>query len=131
MQRSEATEVLKRLILIKEAGHKAEGQLLKEHFRLTYESLRPVNLIKNALREVVSAPEVKTNLVSSAIGLAAGFLVKKLFTRNAGPLAKIAGSFIETFVANKVANNADGIKAIGSLLFAKITAPPAKPGKTG
>jgi hypothetical protein len=85
--------------------------LLKEQFHNTYESLKPLNLIKNTFQDVVSSPEVKSSIVNNAIGLATGYLSKKLLiggTHN--PIKKILGAIVEFSVASFVAKRADDFK---------------------
>ena len=50
MEKINAAILLKQLILVKEAEHIVEGKLLKDHFHLTYESLKPINIIKDTFK---------------------------------------------------------------------------------
>ncbi|WP_310556961.1 hypothetical protein [Flavobacterium sp.] len=49
--------------------HKQEYDLeiLKTHFHYTYESLKPVNLIKKIVHDVVSSSEIKTDVLKGVI----------------------------------------------------------------
>ncbi len=95
--------------------------LLKEQFYTTYESLKPINIIRNKFKEMILAPDFKTNLVNSAIGLATGFVAKKVFVgKTHNPLTKLLGTIVEIVIANKTIKNADGIKSIGSIILNKI-----------
>jgi len=121
MKKAKASISLKQLILVKETEHFVEGKLLKEHFHRTYESLKPINIIKNTFKEIISAPDLKTNLVDAAIGFTTGFVAKKIFTgRSHNPLTKLVGNILEMVIAGKVAKNADEIKLIGSIILKKI-----------
>ena len=98
-----------------------EWPLLKEQFLDTYESLKPINIIKSTFKEVISAPGLKTDVVNAAIGFTTGFVAKKIFIGKANnPLTKLLGIIVEMFVANKVAKNAEGIKSVGSMILEKI-----------
>ena len=77
------------LLQSKQAGELA---LLKEQFYCTYESLKPINLIKNTIHELTESPDIKTNLLNSAIGLTTGFLSKKI----SGGLGKAEGGYRES-----------------------------------
>ena len=78
--------------------------LLKEQLLDTCESLKPINLIKSTLKEAYSAPDFKTNIVKTVIGIATGFVAKKVLIGNThNPIKKIAGFILEMVVANKVA----------------------------
>lgn len=95
--------------------------LLKEEFHTTYERLKPMNMVKNTFKDMVSSPNLKTDVVNSVIGLATGFIAKKVLLGNShNPLIKLLGIALEIAVANKVAKNADGIKSIGSTILKKI-----------
>lgn len=121
MKKAEAAIILKQLILVKETEQYQEGKLLKEHFHLTYESLKPINIIRTTINEAISIPELKKKLVNTAIGITTGFVAKKIFTgRSDNPFIKLSGIILEMVVASKVTNNADEIKAIGNIILKKI-----------
>jgi hypothetical protein len=121
MEQSDAGTLLKKLILEKEAEHRAEGKLLKERFHLAYESMKPVNIVKKTFKDIFSAPDLKTNIVNAAIGLTTGFVAKKVFTgKSHNPLTKLAGFILEMVIASKVTKNADGIKSMSSMILKKI-----------
>lgn len=78
MNNSDAIHDLKELIVHQEKIHADEGTELQESFREAYESLRPINLIKTTLKEVSATPGMKSALVSAAIGMATGFIARKI-----------------------------------------------------
>lgn len=55
----------------------ANWELLKRQFTDTYEIFRPANLIKNALKKVVSPSFLINKLLGPALGLAMGYLFRK------------------------------------------------------
>lgn len=121
MKKSDAGTLLKELILVKEVEHRVEGELLKEHFHLTYESLKPVNIIKNTFKGIFSAPDLKTNVVNAAIGLTTGIAAKKLFTgKSHNPLTKLFGIILEMAVASVVTKNPETIKSVGGYILKSI-----------
>lgn len=122
MHKPDPFVLLNELILVKEAEQKHQGIALKEHFKETYESLKPINILKSTLKKAVSSPDLKSSAANSAIGITVGFLAKKLFGGNSNnPLIKLAGTLIGSFVGSKAEANAEGIKSIGSFLVNKIT----------
>jgi hypothetical protein len=126
MEKTDPTALLKAAIQAKTLEHEEEGKLLKAHFHVTYESLKPVNMLKSAIKNIITAPDLKANLVNSAIGMAAGFLAKKLVTVGSNnPLVKLFGVLAETFVANGVTKNADEIRSAGGTLLKKVITPGA------
>lgn len=109
---------LKEAILLLEVKQAYEGRLLKEEFKTTYQNLRPVNLIKNKFNELVSSPNLKENLLDTAISLAVGYLSKKVIiggTNN--PLKQIVGTLLQMGVTGIVAKNTDGIKSTAMQLI--------------
>lgn len=107
------TESLNIAIVLLQDKRKRELELLKEQFHDTYESLRPINLIKNAFNEV-SSPNVQGSLVDNAIGLGTGYLSKKIVVgRSRNPLRKLMGTLLQFAITNVVSKNADGIKSTG------------------
>ncbi len=105
-----------------QARQDRELPLLKEHFMDLADSLKPGNMIKSAFREIISTPELKSNVVKSAIGLTAGFLATKTFLgRTPNPLARlIIGSIAGMVTAGRASKVVSGIKSAGSNLLKKM-----------
>ncbi len=92
--------------------------LLKEEFKKTSESLKPINILKNTFKQAVAAPDLKTDVINAAIGLTTGIVAKKLMIgKTLNPFKKLFGIIVEMAIANKVAKNADGIKSTGTAIF--------------
>lgn len=66
------------MIRKKEQEHKAEGLLLVGDFKETYESLRPINILKSTLKEVVVMPGITTTLTTAAVGMVLRYVAKKV-----------------------------------------------------
>ncbi len=112
---------LKLLILEKETELRLEGNALKAHCLLSYESLKPVNLLKNTLGESMSEPGVKDNVVNTMIGVTTGFIVKKIFSSKSDtPLTKLTGVILEVLVSGAVTKNAGLIRSAGGYIFKTI-----------
>jgi hypothetical protein len=121
IKRSHIEVEFERLVLAKESELELDGRLLKIHFQLAYESLKPLNIIKSTFKQIISAPGLKTGVVDTLMGLASGFVAKKILVgRSHNPFAKLLGSLIEIFVSNKLTNNADEIRSVGSVLIKKL-----------
>lgn len=118
MQTITSTAGLKDAIQLLEAEHEIKGQLLKEQLYLTYESLKPVNLIRNTLKEISASPYLIDNISGTAMGLASGFLSRKIFVGGSGNLIrKLIGSLLQFGVTNVVAQNSEVIKSVGHAVF--------------
>jgi len=101
---------------------KASQQLeLKQTIKEKVEALKPANLLKNAWEHVVSSPEIKDNVIDNSIGLAAGFVSKKILVGNTrNPIKRLLGSLAQFGITNLVAHNPGPIKNLGINLFKMI-----------
>ena len=118
MQKITSVGGLKNAIQLLEAEHTVKGELLREQFNLTYESFRPVNLLKNALKDISSSPYLVDDFLGTSIGLASGFLSKKLFIGTSGNVfRKLMGSLLQFGVTNIVSHHPESIKALGQIIF--------------
>lgn len=86
---------------------------LKLQLKITYESLRPANLIKHTLKELTAAPEVKVDFLNSILGIASGFVSKKLIIGNShNPVKQALGTLLQVGVTNLVIKNGQQIKSV-------------------
>lgn len=121
MQKITSGEELRAAILLLENKQQEEGKLLKQQFRLTYESLKPVNLIKNAFKEVTQSPDLKGKILETSLGLAAGYLSKGLLVRGSGnPFKKILGTVLQMGITNIVTKHPEFIKSAGAKIINKF-----------
>ena len=98
-----------------------QGQLLKEHFFLTFDSLKPANLIKNALQDITSSPYLLDNMLGSVMGMFSGYLSKKIAVGTSHNLfRKIGGSLLQFGVTNLVAQHTDILKTVGNFIIDRI-----------
>jgi len=112
-----ATE-LKLAIQSMEVEQAESVQLLKAQFRLTYESLKPVNLIRTTLKDISSEPALIGSLIGTTIGMAGGYISKKIVVGASHNIfRKIFGSLLQFGVADVVARNPDALKSAGSFMF--------------
>ncbi|HTB51817.1 MAG TPA: hypothetical protein VK718_03505 [Ferruginibacter sp.] len=117
MRINNATD-LKAAIHQLEAKQLTQKQSLRNQFYETYESLKPLNIIKSEFKKFTSSPDIKSNIVNTAIGLGAGILTKKVFIGgSANIFKKLFGSVIEMGIAKLVSGNADKIKDMGKELL--------------
>jgi hypothetical protein len=114
-------EELKQAIQILEAEHALKGQQLKEHLLLSYESLKPANLIKGALSEVASTPDLIDNIWGTTFGLASGYLSKMIVVAGSGSrFRKLLGVILQLGVTNVVAQHSGTIKSIGQFIYQRF-----------
>jgi hypothetical protein len=118
MQNITSAVELKDAIQLLEAEQSIKWQLLREELFLTYESLKPANLLKNTLKEISSTPYLIDNISGTAIGMLGGFLSKKIFVGTSGNLMrKLIGSVLQIGVTNLVSQNSETIKSVGQALI--------------
>ena len=115
---------LKAAIIRLEQQNKIQKNLVVEQFHTTYESLKPVNILKSSLNKVVHSPGVVENVINATIGLGAGFLSKKILLGGSrGILNKLLGTAVEFGVAGLVSKKSGSIKSGGISLFNKLFKP--------
>ncbi len=124
MSKITTTAELKEAIRLLEIEQKVEGALLKEQFKITYESLKPANLIGSLIKDLVKSPGLKGDLLTTALSLGAGYLSKKAAVGNtANPLKQLLGTLLQMGVTSLVSKNSDTIKSIGSELLSRLLSP--------
>ncbi|HEY0030150.1 MAG TPA: hypothetical protein VGC65_05285 [Bacteroidia bacterium] len=122
MKKITTVEELKASILLLETKQANEGLLLKAQFKITYENLRPVNLIKNTISDLVNGPDLKANLLTTTLSMAAGYLSKKAVIGSThNPLKQVFGSLLQMGVTSLVSKNSDGIKSVMMQLLNSFT----------
>ena len=94
MQNRSSTAVLKDTIQLLETEQEIEGRILKEQFYRTYESLKPVNLLRSSIRDVASSPYLIDNIIGTAVGLATGYLSRKIVIGTSGNLIRKLFGFL-------------------------------------
>jgi hypothetical protein len=105
-------------ILQLEIKQAEEGKVLKEQFLVTYESIKPINLIRSIFTEAAESKDLQDNLVNTTIGLSAGYLSKVLFQGISGsPIKKFLGTALMFGIKNLVAQNPEAVKTWGRIFF--------------
>jgi hypothetical protein len=108
---------IRNTIVLLETEQEVKGQLLRQQFQLTYEGLKPVNLLKSALQETASTPFLTANILGTTTGLALGFLTRKIIVGATGGIfRKIFGSVLQFGVTNVIARHPDQIKSISQFV---------------
>ena len=121
MEKITCAAELKIAIQTLEFERDVQGQILKEQFFVTFESLKPVNLIKNTLQEITSSPYLIDNMFGAIMGMVSGYVSKKIAVGTShNLLRKIVGSVLQFSVTNLVAQHPDILKAAGDFLIHKI-----------
>jgi len=118
METSSSSLLLKNEIQLLEVEKAFQEQLLKEQFYATYENLKPVNLLRSTLSDVASSSFLIDHILSTAVGLATGYLSKKVVVGASGNIfRKLLGFMMQVGVTNTVAQHPDSIRSIGQYIY--------------
>jgi hypothetical protein len=121
MKRMNAIESLDVQISLMETEHANAEALLRKQITETAENLRPGAIIRNMFRND-KGKEEHVGLSDAAIGIATGFLVKKiLFGSLHNPVFRIAGSILQAGVTNFVAKHPEPVKKGTSWLVNRLS----------
>jgi hypothetical protein len=98
-----------------------KGQLLKEQFKQTYLVFKPASLIKNTLKDITSSPYLIENILVSILGLASGYVTRKIITGASNNIfRKLIGSLVQFGVTNIVAQHPESVTSLGQSIFQRI-----------
>jgi len=121
MQKITSCKELRNAIQLQEEEQAIKGQLLEKQVYITYESLKPVNLLKSTLKDLSSSPYLIENIVGSAVGIATGYVSKRIVVgASANIFKKLVGTILQFGVTNLVAKNSDTIKSVSQYIFQLI-----------
>jgi len=124
MAKQNAVESLKESIRLLEIRQAEEGEILKQQFKVTYETLKPVNLLKKSLKDITSSAELKGDLFESVVALVSGYVSRKLMVSSKSNFfVKILGLITQFGISNLIARNADTIREFFSGLIDKFFKP--------
>jgi hypothetical protein len=112
MQNITSVAGLKSAIQELEVEQSVKGRLLKDQIYLIRESLKPVNLLRNELKETFSSNYLVENFSGTAMVAASGFLLKKIYTgKSTNKLRKLVGAVLQFGITNFITQNSDQIKS--------------------
>lgn len=122
MEKIRTTTHLKDAILKLEVKQQIDLEEMKEKVHITLESLKPVNLVKNTLKELSSSPYLVENLLTTSMALASGYFAKKVTVGSSeSPFRKIMGTLLQFGVTNIVAKHAEEIKLVGQYIIQQFS----------
>lgn len=112
METLTAGEKLKNTIKALEFDQEINGKLIKKEFNRVSENVKPMNLIKNTLNDVVSSPTLVIKVLGIATGLATGYFTKKLIVGSSVNLVRrFLGTSIQVGVTKLVAQPPKKLKS--------------------
>lgn len=127
MQKPNPTQALKESIRLLEIRQAEEGREFKEQFKLTYESLKPANIIKSTIRDLATSVEVKNNLFDTVVSLFSNYMAKRILTDSkSGFFSRIFRVLTHFGITNMITNNSEEIRLYLANLINKLITPKEK-----
>jgi hypothetical protein len=121
MQNIKSIRDLQEAIRNLEIEQAAKGLLLKEQFHQTYESLKPVSFLKSTLKDITSSSFLFDNVLSTSIGIASGYLTKKIVIgTSANIFRRLLGTIMQIGVTSTVSQHQEAIKTFGQFIIQHI-----------
>ena len=95
-----------------------QQSILVSHFHDTYESLKPVNLIKSAFHRIIEPGDARSTLLKAAGGVGMGLLTKKLLIgKTTSVIGSLVSNALKLTASNTLYNNTDTLKAYGIAIY--------------
>jgi len=121
MQKITSTAGLEQTIQLLEAENAANRKLLKEQFVNTYESFKPVSLLRSTLHDISSSPNLVENILGTALGLGAGYLSRSILPGvTAMRFGKLLGPVLQVGVTNFVSKQSGNLRSLGEVMLLRI-----------
>lgn len=96
---------------------------IKQLLLQTFENLKPVNFIKNSIKDIVSDQELKGSILQSTLAIGAGFVVQKVIKGvSSNPLVKTLLYVLDTAMVKKTDVNANVSTSTPVNIFKKVWA---------
>lgn len=118
MQNITSAVELRKAIQLLQEEEVIKRQLLKEQLNITFESLKPINLLKKTVKDISTSPDLIDNIIGHVAGLATGYLSNKIFVGKSGNLfRKIIGVILQIGVSKVVSQYPDTIRSFGQFII--------------
>jgi hypothetical protein len=94
---------------------------LKNQVNIAIDNIKPINILKNTMREISTVTNFKENALETILSIAAGFISKKIIdTATHNPAIKTLSSIIQMGVTSIVAKNSSSIKDVAVGMIRKL-----------
>ncbi len=95
-----------------------QQSILVSQFHETYESLKPVNLLKAAFHKATEAGDTRSTILKTVGGIGVGLLTKKLLIgKTTSLIGSLVSNALKLTASNTVYNNTDKLKAYGIAIY--------------
>jgi hypothetical protein len=117
MEKIKSIQELKSAIYQLENEELIKRILVKDQIITLSESLRPINILKDTLKDARTDTELKTTAIDNAIGFVSGAAIRKIVMgKSHNPLRNLVGMVLEKLVER----NAEGIRTVADNILEKI-----------
>lgn len=112
---------IKNAIRFLEADQEVKGQQLRAQINDALESLKPVNMLINAVQDISSSPFLKKNVAGAVAGIATGYLSKMVvFGASKNILKRMLGFALQFGVTSIIARHPGDIASFGQGLLERL-----------
>lgn len=124
MEKQNAVAKLKESIRVLEIRQAEEGHQFNAQLRITYESLKPINLIKNSIKDLADSFEMKNSLFETVFTIVSGYFAQRMIVSSKSSVfKKLLGALMQFGVSNIVLKNMETIRILVSNLLEKFINP--------
>jgi hypothetical protein len=117
----DSRESLRRAIEKLEAQQKEALQALKGDLDDAYQSLKPANIVKTLVSEIFHSPEIKEDVLQSAVGYGAGWLANRFVSgENPGFVKRAIAHLAQVGITNIVNGHSDEIRSKSTNLLGRL-----------
>lgn len=98
-----------------------EGKVLKAQLATTYESLKPINIVKSIVNDAFESKPLREEFVNTAAGYVTGLITKKLIIGSSkNPVLKLFGLGIQLAMTTLMSKNYAAVKEVIAQLAGSV-----------
>ena len=121
MENVTSVSSLKEGIYLLEADKADKWRQVRDLGSYTLELIRPANILQSTVTGIATSPRLLDNIVNTAVGLATGFISKRLFIGSSGsPIRKLLGSVVQLGMTAAATQNSNFIQSFGRFALQRI-----------
>ncbi|MEI6682467.1 MAG: hypothetical protein WCO44_07555 [Bacteroidota bacterium] len=118
MQNIDTLTGLREAITRLEQRRAAEKQVLNADLMTLFETLQPVNMLRDFVQGGTASQEGKGSLLYTMVGLTAGYLARKVVAgMTKSPFRRLAGDAVLVSVTNAIENHPDLVVSAGRAIL--------------
>ncbi|MDR1861322.1 MAG: hypothetical protein LBR06_10430 [Bacteroidales bacterium] len=103
-----------------EVRRENEEAALKAQLLQTWNSMKPLALLKSSVKDLSDSRDLQSSLVQTASSMLVSFLARRYFYRSANPLKKIMGTLFQYGANRSLADHAGLIRDLITVAVNKV-----------